>query len=70
MYSNDNKVRSITSLKPHIDAMAKSKDWVCIRFGRVNKPSKDSNNIQSTSAKSSVSRSRITATFQYRGKNG
>lgn len=64
LYPTD-RVRITTSLKPFMRALNKSKDWVCVRNGRVGQGGKTSL-IHSNNEKSSVSHNRITATFQKR----
>lgn len=63
-----NRIRITTSLKPFMKALNNRKDWFCVRSGRVGKPGK--NSMIHAIKKSSVSYTRITATFQYRGENG
>lgn len=61
-----NRIRITTSLKPFMMALNKNNNWKCVRSGRVNvSTSKGFQNMND--AKSSVSRNRITATFQYNG---
>lgn len=62
------RVRSITSLLPHIVQMKKSKNWKCVRFGRVSSGS-GSGSIHNKSNKDSFSANRITATFEYNNKS-
>ena len=54
------RIRITTSLKPFIQALNKSKDWQCKRFGRVGK---------SRTGKIENSNNRVTASFQYKGNN-
>lgn len=63
-----NRVRITTSLKPFMKALDKNNNWICVRSGRVGNPGKSSK-IHSQDKDCSVSRNRITATFQYKGDN-
>jgi predicted acetyltransferase len=58
-----NRIRITTSLKPFIESLNKSNKWKCVRFGRVGNPGKSSS-IHNKNKDCSVSRNRITATFQ------
>jgi len=60
-----NRIRITTSLKPFMIALNNSRDWKCVRSGRVSKPGK--NSMIHAVKDSSVSYNRITATFQYSG---
>jgi len=65
LYKNNNRVRITTSLKPFIEALKKRDEWKCVRFGRVGNLGKSSA-IRSKGERSSVSKDRITATFQHK----
>lgn len=65
LYKSD-RIRITTSLKPFMIALNKSKEWACVRSGRVGEPGKNSRIHNKKD--SSVSYNRITATFQYKRK--
>lgn len=64
LYKSD-RIRITTSLKPFMIALNKSKEWNCVRNGRVHCATgngfQNKNNVNAT-----VSTNRITATFQYK----
>lgn len=64
IYKND-RVRITTSLKPFVNSLKKSKNWICVRFGRVGVPGTNSK-IYNKNQDCSVSYNRITATFEMR----
>ena len=62
---NGNRIRITTSLKPFMIALNKSKNWICVRNGRVGSGS-GSGLLHNKLNTEKTSYNRITATFQYK----
>lgn len=63
LYKEENRIRITSSLKSFIEALNRNKNWKCVRFGRVGRTG-ESSAIHNKSSHCSVSRNRITATFE------
>lgn len=63
-FKNGERIRIVTSLKPFIETLKKSKDWNLKRFDRVGSGSGSIHNKKNTS---NFSFNRITASFEYKG---
>lgn len=63
LYKEENRIRITSSLKSFIEALNRSNNWKCVRFGRVGTPG-NSSSIHNKSSSCAVSRNRITATFE------
>lgn len=60
-----NRIRITTSLKPFMIALNKSKNWLCVRNGRVGSGS-GSGKLHNKNNTEKTSYNRITATFQFK----
>lgn len=61
LYKND-RIRITTSLKPFITSLKRSKNWLCVRFGRAMAGKKTTGSIHKYMEGGSFNR--ITATFE------